>query len=78
MFTDGDLRKKLTEQGADVLEKKLSDIMCAQPRTVTPGMKAVDAMSAMEKPTPVTFLPVVENGVLQGIVTLHTLVSAGL
>lgn len=78
MFTDGDLRKNLSEKGGDVLEMKLRDLMCKTPRTVDPDMKAVEAMSMMEKPTPVTFLPVVKDGMLQGIVTLHTLVASGL
>lgn len=78
VFTDGDLRRELTNKGADVLEMKLSDLMCKTPRTVTINMKAVDAMSDMEKPKPVTFLPVVEDGFLKGIVTLHTLVASGL
>jgi hypothetical protein len=43
--------------------------------------KAVEAMQAMEHPTPVSFLPVVEDIVsmkLSGLVTLHGLVNAGL
>lgn len=78
VFTDGDLRRYLSEKGADVLETNLGDLMTKEPLIVSTDMKAVDAMSAMEKPKPVTFLPVVDNGVLQGIVTLHTLVASGL
>jgi CBS domain-containing protein len=32
----------------------------------------------MESPTKVTFLPVVDDGRLQGLISLHGLVSAGL
>jgi CBS domain-containing protein len=35
-------------------------------------------LQAMEDPTKVTFLPVVEDGRLQGLISLHGLVSAGL
>mmetsp|Transcript_15883 Transcript_15883/g.21926 ORF Transcript_15883/g.21926 Transcript_15883/m.21926 type:complete len:324 (-) Transcript_15883:239-1210(-) len=78
VFTDGDLRRCLGDKGGDVLEMKLGELMCKTPRTVDPEMKAVDAMQKMEKPTPVTFLPVVKDGSLKGIITLHNLVSAGL
>jgi arabinose-5-phosphate isomerase len=78
VFTDGDLRRNLNAKGGDVLEMKIGELMCKTPRVVSPSMKAVEAMAAMEKPTPVTFMPVVEDGKLQGLITLHTLVSAGL
>lgn len=78
VFTDGDLRRHLKDKGGDVLEMTMGQLMCKTPRTVSPLMKAVEAMAAMESPTPVTFMPVVEDGKLEGLITLHTLVSAGL
>jgi len=78
VYTDGDLRRDLGTKGAGVLDMKLSSIMTKSPRMVSPDMKAVDAMQMMETPSPVTFLPVVEDGYLRGLITLHTLVSAGL
>jgi len=78
VFTDGDLRRELSTQGATVLDKTMGDIMIKTPRTVDPNMKAVEAMQVMETPKPVTFLPVVEDGFLRGLITLHTLISAGL
>jgi len=78
-FTDGDLRRNLQAKGAAVLESPISALMTSTPRTVNADMKAVDAMQAMENPTKVTFLPVLEaDGKLAGLVTLHGLVSAGL
>lgn len=62
-----------------MLEQPVSSMMCADPRTINIGEKAVDAMSAMETPRKITFLPVtLDDNVLVGLVTLHGLVSAGL
>merc|ERR1712226_1436012 len=33
-FTDGDLRRALQEKGTDTLEKPVSELMCASPRTI--------------------------------------------
>mmetsp|Transcript_12792 Transcript_12792/g.30867 ORF Transcript_12792/g.30867 Transcript_12792/m.30867 type:complete len:327 (-) Transcript_12792:286-1266(-) len=80
-FTDGDLRRKLAAQGGGVLQSKMSELMSATPRVTTADTKAVEAMKGMEQPSPVTFLPVVEDRAgmkLAGLVTLHGLVNAGL
>lgn len=77
-FTDGDLRRALNAKGGSVLELPMSELMTKTPRTVGSDEKAVNAMHAMENPTPVTFLPCVDGPVLKGLVTIHGLVSAGL
>mmetsp|Transcript_28662 Transcript_28662/g.45974 ORF Transcript_28662/g.45974 Transcript_28662/m.45974 type:complete len:325 (-) Transcript_28662:599-1573(-) len=80
-FTDGDLRRKLGEHGGSVLQKTMAELMSGSPRVTVADAKAVEAMQAMEHPTPVSFLPVVEDIVsmkLSGLVTLHGLVNAGL
>lgn len=77
-FTDGDLRRSLQARGPQLLTTPVADVMACSPRTCAPGMKAVEAMQAMETPTKVTFLPVVEGGRLLGLISLHGLVSAGL
>ena len=57
----------------------MGDLMTKSARTIREDVKAVDAIMAMESPTPVTFLPVVDaDGVLRGMLTLHGLVSSGL
>jgi len=78
-FTDGDLRRALNSKGGAVLNMSMGELANTSPRTVGTEDKAVDAMHAMENPTPVTFLPCVEGGrTLKGLVTLHGLVNAGL
>ncbi len=78
-FTDGDLRRALNAKGGDVLHHRMGDLMNRTPRTIRPEEKAVVAMIKMETPSPVQFLPCVDdNLVVVGIVMLHALVSAGL
>ena len=53
--------------------------MTKTPRTINAENMAVDAMKSMEEPTKVTFLPVVnDQNQVQGIITLHGLIVAGL
>ena len=59
----------------------MAELMSGSPRVTTEETKAVEAMQGMENPTPVSFLPVVEDNKsmkLAGLVTLHGLVNAGL
>merc|ERR1711998_63940 len=78
-FTDGDLRRSLQKKGTDVLESPLDSVMSHTPRTIKVDAMAVEAMKAMEEPTKVTFLPVVNDDYqVKGIITLHGLVVAGL
>lgn len=78
-FTDGDLRRSLQKQGNALLELPLEEVMTKTPRTINAENMAVDAMKSMEEPTKVTFLPVVnDQNQVQGIITLHGLIVAGL
>eukprot|EP00898_Chlorokybus_atmophyticus_P002660 jgi/Chlat1/3395/Chrsp23S03812 len=78
-FTDGDLRRALNKNGAAVLDMKLEELMTRKPRTIEASAMAVEAMKAMENPTCVTFLPVIDDaGGVAGLITLHGLINAGL
>jgi len=78
-FTDGDLRRTLQQRKNEVMETTMREAMNKQPRTCSGGMKAIDAMQAMEQlPRKVSFFPVLEGPLLVGLVTLHKLVEAGL
>ncbi|KAK9808807.1 hypothetical protein WJX72_004078 [[Myrmecia] bisecta] len=76
----GRIGKRLVlRRGGAVMDLRVADLMNPAPRTCASDLKAVDAMLAMEMPPrKVTFLPVVDDGHLVGLVTLHALVSAGL
>lgn len=81
VFTDGDLRRALQSAGdgvAKLLDAPIATIMTKKPRYTQPELKAVDAMNAMEASPKVSVLPVVHDGKLVGIVTLHGLISAGI
>eukprot|EP00191_Tetraselmis_sp_GSL018_P000185 CAMPEP_0177612002 /NCGR_PEP_ID=MMETSP0419_2-20121207/20912_1 /TAXON_ID=582737 /ORGANISM="Tetraselmis sp., Strain GSL018" /LENGTH=320 /DNA_ID=CAMNT_0019108009 /DNA_START=262 /DNA_END=1224 /DNA_ORIENTATION=+ len=81
VFTDGDLRRTLQTRGSGVLQLQVSEVMTSSACTIYGNVKAVDAMQAMEKGNKkVTFLPVLSAATqkLEGLVTLHHLVAAGL
>lgn len=79
-FTDGDLRRTLQNRGSSALQLEVSEVMSSSPSSTQANVKAVDAMQTMEKGArKITFLPVVsDTGSLEGLVTLHHLVGAGL
>ena len=82
-FTDGDLRRRLGDEGGGCLRRTMREVMTTNPRITCVDAKAADSLRAM---TPaggksVSFLPVVSDAVgkkLLGIVTLNGLVKAGL
>ena len=49
IFTDGDLRRALQNQGSDVLEKQLQDLMTKTALTVNKDALAWDALKIMQK-----------------------------
>ena len=75
IFTDGDLRRSL-EQGADMREARVSDVMTRNPRSIRPQALAVEAAQLMEQ-FKTTQLPVVdEHGLLTGALNVHDLFRA--
>ncbi len=80
IFTDGDLRRALQNQGPGVLEMPLKNLMTHTPLFVSPGLLAWEAMKLMQK-TPqrwIMVLPVVQDGQIVGILRLHDIIQAGL
>ena len=79
LVTDGIIRRAV-EQDYRFLDKKVSEVMCTNPLTVSKDDLATTALSIMEKhqPRPVTVLPVIENGnIPAGIVHLTDLLRQG-
>ena len=75
IFTDGDLRRSL-EQGADMRQARVSDVMTRNPRSIRPQALAVEAAQLMEQ-FKTTQLPVVdEYGLLTGALNVHDLFRA--
>lgn len=77
IFTDGDLRRRLLE-GADFLDRPISEVMTRGPKHVKIGGLAGEAGHVMEKHR-IDDLPVVdENGVLAGIIDIQDMLESRL
>ncbi len=75
MITDGDLRRCLS---SDVLDRKVSEVMTRNPRTISPDLLAVEALNIMNNTGKgITQLFVVENGKPIGIIHIHDCLRIG-
>ena len=83
-LSDGDLRRALAASGEAALTLTVSELMNFNkpfPRFVCPDEMAYDALLSMEQKPPVTYMPVLrsrEDRTLEGLVTIHDCVNAGL
>lgn len=79
IFTDGDLRRTLQNEGAQALEFEIQTLMTKTPRFIEPEMLAWQALEKMEadQKHPITVLPVVEAGKVIGIIKMHDIVQSG-
>lgn len=75
VFTDGDLRRTLATN-ADIHTLRIKAIMSRNPSTTDMQELAVNAVALMQK-LKITSLPVVADGKLKGVVTMHALLAAG-
>lgn len=76
IITDGDIRHCLTK-GADFSNLKVSDIMTANPRSVSGSAPLYDALNTMEE-FQITVLPVVsDDNIVTGILHLHDILGKG-
>jgi arabinose-5-phosphate isomerase len=80
IFTDGDLRRALQNQGLDVLQKPMHELMTSKSLTIEKGKLAWEALKIMQKDPKkfVTVLPVVDQGKVAGILRMHDLIQAGI
>ncbi len=74
IFTDGDLRRSLAN-GSDLLVQ-VGQVMTKHPKTIDKDYKAVDALNLMNE-RGVNQLLVLDNGNLEGIISIQDLISAG-
>jgi arabinose-5-phosphate isomerase len=73
IVTDGDLRHHL--QSKFSLETPVAEVMTRTPRTISPDALVAEALEKISRKG--AALPVVENGVVVGIVHFHDLMRAG-
>jgi len=81
IITDGDLRRALKRSTADKWGGLVArDLMTASPISVGSSVAAVEALTLMERNArkAITVLPVVDSGVVVGMLRMHDLVQAGL
>ena len=79
VLTDGDIRRGLSK-GVDFLQRPVSELMTANPKTITEDKLAAQALHLMEsnKPKPITVLPVLdEKRKVIGLLHMTDLVRQG-
>ncbi|ASJ75919.1 KpsF/GutQ family sugar-phosphate isomerase [Granulosicoccus antarcticus] len=75
VFTDGDLRRTF-DRDVDIRNLTVSSIMTHNPATITREEMAFNAVTRMQE-LRITSLPVVTDNKLEGVVTMHALLAAG-
>lgn len=76
VFTDGDLRRAL-DQGVDVHTTPIEAVMTPNPRRLTTGQLAAEALALMEAHSINALLVTNSDGELVGAVNMHDLLRAG-
>ena len=80
IFTDGDLRRALQREGAQVLEKKIQDLMTRSPISISKNLLAWEAVKIMQKDPHrwVMVTPVVDQEKVIGVIRMHDIIQAGI
>jgi len=76
IITDGDIRRML-EKHTDFHALMASDIMTENPKSVDSDTLVVDALDLMRSNN-ITQLPVIKNGVYDGVIHLHDILKEGI
>lgn len=79
IFTDGDLRRTLQNQGSDVLTRTMQELMTSSALSVEKGSLAWDALKIMQKDPKrfVMVLPVLDGGKVAGLLHMHNVIQSG-
>lgn len=75
IYTDGDLRRTL-EGKIDIRDTRIGDVMTVGGHSIDAAELAVHAVSKMQKHQ-ITSLTVQKSGKLEGVITMHQLLAAG-
>lgn len=76
IFTDGDLRRAL-DNGYDVHQTSINQVMTYHCKTISPGILAVEALNIMESHKIMVLLLVDANNIPVGALHMHDLLRAG-
>ena len=77
VFTDGDLRRALSNENIDVYKADIKSLMSVNPITVPSNMLAIEALKLMNDRN-ISALPVVHNGMLAGTVRINDITNTGI
>lgn len=76
ILTDGDLRRALERHGARIFTIPLAQLLTVSPISIEADLRAVEALKVMEgRARPLNVLPVLEGGVVVGVVRVHELLK---
>ncbi|MEK6734869.1 MAG: CBS domain-containing protein, partial [Pseudomonadota bacterium] len=75
VFTDGELRRNIHHN--NLLDKKISEVMTANPVTINASSLVVEALDLMNRKLITTVFVVDDNNYLRGIVHMHDCLKAG-
>jgi len=74
IFSERDVIYRLREFGAEVLDKRVGEVMTTTPVTVEPGASIVAALALMTRRR-IRHLPVVDGGAMVGFISIGDLVK---
>jgi arabinose-5-phosphate isomerase len=80
IFTDGDLRRGLENEGEAVLHKKLKDLMTSSFLSISPASLAWNALKKMEENPKklISVLPVLDDNKVVGVLRMHDILQVGI
>lgn len=76
LYTDGDLRRTLDDQGVDLRATRIADVMTTAPKTIDAGALAVEAAQLMETHKISALLVVDARQTVVGALNIHDLLRA--
>jgi arabinose-5-phosphate isomerase len=77
VITDGDLRRLLERQLPDLLRMLAKQVMSPQPKVIHKSALAAEAVQRMEARTITALVVVNSDGIVEGVVHLHDLLTIG-
>ena len=77
VFTDGDLRRALSNENIDVYKADIKSLMSVNPIKVPSDMLAIEALKLMNDKN-ISALPVVDDGKLVGTVRINDITNIGI
>lgn len=78
IFTDGDLRRALQSEGAQVMDKSMKELMNPNPISLPPKILAYTALKKMQEKHYVMMAPVIQEDKIIGLIRMHDIIHEGI